>query len=83
MPGFSTFIFLISMLLGAVIGARAAGCLGLLHGLCIAVLYWLLLSAITLLWGLVPFDWPHLALRFVFALIAGAIGGIIGIGLAD
>ena len=83
LPGFSTFIFLISMFLGAVIGSRAAGCMGLLHGVSISMLYWLLILVISLIWGLESLVFLQVLKRLAFTLAAGIAGGIIGIGLAE
>ena len=83
LPGFSTFIFLVSMLLGAVIGSRAAGCMGLVHGVSIAMLYWLLILIISLIWGLESLAFLQILKRFALTLAAGIVGGIIGIGLSD
>ena len=83
LPGFSTFIFLISMFLGAVIGARAAGCMGLVHGVSISMLYWLLILIISLVWGLESFVFLQILKKLALTLAAGITGGTIGIGLAE
>ena len=83
LPVFAIFIFLISVFLGAVISARAAGCLGLFHGLTVAVLYWLLLLLITQIGGLGAFTFLAVLKRLALTLGAGLLGGIIGIGLTE
>ncbi len=83
LSGFSAFIFVVSMFLGAVIGARAAGGMGLIHGLAVTLLYWALLFIISLIWGLEPFSFLHMLKRFVLSLATGIVGGIIGIGLSQ
>jgi len=79
---YSTFIFFISMLVGSTIGARAAGNKGLLHGLSITLLYWILTLIIGIIWNPEALTMIFLAKRLGFTLAAGVLGGIIGIGLA-
>lgn len=83
LAGFSTFIFFFSMLGGASIGAWAAGSKGLLHGLIIAITYWLFTLIIGLMWSPDVFTFWLIAKRLGFSLISGALGGIIGIGLSN
>ena len=83
LSSFSTFIFFISMFLGATIGARTAGSKGLIHGLYISISYFVLLIIIGLIWDPSGFSLFNLGKKFVFSFIAGALGGIIGIGLAS
>lgn len=79
---YSTFIFFISMLSGSAIGAKAAGSKGLLHGLSISLLYWILTLLIGIIWNPEALTLIFLAKRLAFTLGAGVFGGIIGIGLA-
>jgi putative membrane protein (TIGR04086 family) len=83
LTSFSTFIFFVSMFLGATIGARAAGSKGLIHGLAISFTYFVLLIIIGLVWNPAGFSLYVLGKKFAFSFAAGALGGIIGIGLAS
>lgn len=82
MSGFSTFIFFLSMLLGAAIGAFAAGSKGLMHGLSICLAYWVLTLIVGLLWSPDVFTFSLICKRLGFTLLSGILGGIIGIGLS-
>jgi putative membrane protein (TIGR04086 family) len=76
---FSTFIFFISILFGSIIGAYSAGCKGLLHALSVSILFLLLI----LLLGVIGITGhTHIFARIGFALLAGILGGFIGIGLS-
>jgi len=79
---FSTFIFFISMFIGATIGARCAGCKGLLHGLSISLVYLILIVAIGLIWSPETFSAGLLLKRAAYSLASGLLGGIVGIGLS-
>ncbi len=83
LSSFSTFIFFVSMFLGATIGARAAGAKGLIHGLAISLTYFLLLIIIGLVWNPAGLSFYLLSKKLAFSFAAGALGGIIGIGLAS
>lgn len=82
LTSFATFIFFISMLLGATISARYAKCKGLYHGLAVSLAYLILTIAIGLIWIPEVFTWGLILKRTAFTIISGALGGIIGIGLA-
>lgn len=79
---YSTFIFFLSMLFGATIGARTAGNKGLLHGLSITLLYWIITVIIGVIWNSESLTLLFIAKRFGLCLLAGVLGGIIGIGLS-
>ena len=79
---FSTFIFFISMFLGATIGARFAGCKGLLHGLSVSLVYLILIVAIGLIWNPDTFTAGLILKRTAYSLVSGLLGGIVGIGLS-
>ena len=80
---FSTFIFFISMFLGATIGARSAGYKGLLHGLSVSLIYLVFIVAIGLIWSPESFSAGLLLKRIAYSLVSGVLGGIIGIGLSS
>lgn len=82
LPNFSTFIFFICMLLGATIGARSAGCKGLIHGLAVSTLYLVLILIIGLIWSPETFTLAYFLKRISYSLLAGILGGFIGVGLA-
>ncbi len=83
LAGLATFIFFISMLLGASIGARAAGNKGLLHGLAVCLSYWVLTLLVGLCWSPDIFTLYLIFKRLGFAVLSGVLGGIIGIGLSN
>lgn len=82
LPEFSTFIFFISMLLGATIGARSAGKKGLLHGLSVSTVYLILLLLIGLIFIPDAISISYLLKRVGYSLLSGILGGFIGIGLS-
>lgn len=82
MPNFASFIFFISMLTGAVIGARSAGCKGLFHGLSVTLIYLAIIFVIGLISNPDTFTFLHIIKRVGYALVSGVLGGFIGIGLA-
>lgn len=72
-------IFAVSILFGALIAARAAGTKGLYYGAAVGlgvVLIIMLISAVMLP---NPFSWTGIALKTLYALASGIIGGIIGV----
>lgn len=79
---FSTFIFFISMFLGATIGARIAGSKGLFHGLSVSMVYLILIVVTGLLWSPDTFTAGLVLKRTAYALVSGLLGGIVGIGLS-
>lgn len=81
LPGLSTLIFFISMLLGSTIAARAAGRRGLIYGTATSISYFLL----TLAFG-IAVDHSIFTLAFFFkklslTAVSGILGGIIGVGM--
>lgn len=83
LDSYGTFIFFISMLIGSVIGARSAGCKGIWHGLSITLLFFVLSLIIGLIISSASLTIGFVLKRFIAAVVAGILGGIIGIGLAD
>lgn len=83
LSSYSSFIFFISMFIGATIGARAAGRKGLIHGLLITLFYWLITLIIGLIWNPEAFSALFILKRLGYTLAAGILGGIIGIGLSS
>lgn len=82
LDSYAIFIFFISMLIGSTIGARSAGSKGLWHGLSITLLYFVLTLFIGLIWSIESLSLIFLAKRIAAAIVAGILGGIIGIGLS-
>ncbi len=77
----STLILLasaLSVFLGAIILSKNIESRGLLNGLLLAILYFLVLFAVSSLSGAVAIDRSNL-LRFISVLAAGMLGGILGI----
>ncbi len=82
LSSYALFIIFISMLTGATMGAKTAGNKGLWHGLSITLGYWLLTVIIALFWNLENLTFLFLLKRLCFAVAAGVLGGIIGIGFS-
>ena len=77
----STLILLVSALsvfLGAIILSKNIASRGLLNGLLLAILYFLVLFAVSSLSGDVAIDRNNI-LRFISVLAGGMLGGILGI----
>lgn len=81
LPSFATLIFFLSILLGSTICAKHAGNRGLFHGLLVGAFYLIFSLILSLLISTNPFSWFLLAKKIAYTFIAGALGGIIGIGL--
>lgn len=82
LDNFSAFIFFISMLIGSLLAAYAAGSKGLLHGLAVSGLYLLVILAMGIISDPASFTFLMVLKRAGLALLSGALGGFIGIGLA-
>jgi len=82
LPATSVALFYMSILVGSFLAARDAGSRGLLHGVVVAVLFMLL----GLLLAGLFFDFKtaagNLLLRGGLSGIAGAVGGVLGVGLS-
>lgn len=82
-PAFATLIFFMSILIGSIVSAKSAGSKGLIHGLSIGIIY----LAISLVLGLIfinnPFNWLVFLKKIAYTFLAGAIGGVVGIGLIE
>jgi len=83
LPSFATLIFFLSILLGSTISAKHAGNRGLIHGLLVGILYFSFSIILSLLISTDPFSWFLFAKKIAYTFIGGALGGIIGIGLAN
>ncbi|RKO67198.1 TIGR04086 family membrane protein [Desulfofundulus salinus] len=83
LPWFAAGLFFFSVLVGAWSAASRAGNRGLLHGLGVAVLFFLvswLLATTVLPSQVMPVS---LFQKLILALVAGALGGILGVGFSD
>ncbi|KJS10843.1 MAG: hypothetical protein VR67_16225 [Peptococcaceae bacterium BRH_c8a] len=82
LPATSVALFYVSILIGSFLAAREAGSRGLLHGIVVAILFMLL----GLLLAGLFFDFKtaagNLLLRGGLSGIAGAVGGVLGVGLS-
>lgn len=83
LPAFATLIFFLSILLGSTICAKQAGNRGLIHGLIVAFIYLFLSLILSVLISSDPFSWVMFAKKIAYTILAGALGGIIGIGLTN
>ncbi|AEG15012.1 hypothetical protein Desku_1429 [Desulfofundulus kuznetsovii DSM 6115] len=83
LPWFAAGLFFFSVLVGACSAASRAGNRGLFHGLGVAVLFFLvswLLATTVLPSQVMPVS---LLQKLILALVAGALGGILGVGFSD
>jgi len=83
LPSFATLIFFLSILLGSTICARHAGHKGLFHGLWVALIYFLISLILSVFFSAGPFSWAVFAKKIAYTILAGVLGGIIGIGLTN
>ncbi|HHZ16625.1 MAG TPA: TIGR04086 family membrane protein [Peptococcaceae bacterium] len=83
LSGFATFIFFVSMFIGATMAAYSAQGKGLLYGLAVSMSYFLL----TIIGGLILdssiFTLAFVVKRLGLTACAGVLGGIIGVGLVS
>ncbi|MBF7083319.1 TIGR04086 family membrane protein [Desulfallas sp. Bu1-1] len=82
LPVTATSLFYLSIFLGSVFAAREAGCKGLLHGIAVALLFivlGLLIAKAFLHMGVTSI---MLLQKGFFSLMAGAVGGVLGVGLS-
>ncbi|MDD2400820.1 MAG: TIGR04086 family membrane protein [Clostridia bacterium] len=83
LPSLSTFVYFISMFFGATLAARTAGRKGVIYGIIVSFLYFLIILFICLF---VDHSLITLALFFkklAIATISGVLGGIIGVGMSS
>jgi len=82
LPATSVALFYLSILIGSFLAARDAGSRGLLHGVVVAILFMLLGLMLAGLF----FDFKtaagNLLLRGSLSSIAGAVGGVLGVGIS-
>ncbi len=82
LPATATVLFFTSIVIGSFIAARVAGVKGLLHGVVVAVLFLLLGWLI----AVVFFDFKAVAGNMFakggLSLLAGAAGGVLGVGFS-
>lgn len=82
MPVTATLLFYLSLLAGSFMAARDAGSRGLVHGCAVAVLFVLLgwlLAGLFFKLDAVP---GSLLLKGGLSILAGAVGGVLGVGLS-
>lgn len=82
LPVTSVILFYLSIIIGSFLAARDAGARGLLHGVVVAIVFMLL----GLLLAGLFFDFKatagNMLLRSGLSGIAGAVGGVLGVGLS-
>ncbi len=83
LPWFAAGLFFFSVLVGAWSAASRAGKRGLFHGLGVAALFFILswLLATTILPSQVML--VSMLQKLILALVAGALGGVLGVGSSD
>lgn len=62
---------------GAYIAAKSAGSGGFMHGLCLGLVILIVILVFTLIWGSIV--WGILAQKAGLTLVAGILGGILGV----
>jgi len=82
LPGLSVALFYLSILVGSFWAARDAGSRGLLHGVLVALLIVLLGLLLTGLFFDFQAATENLLLRSGLSGFAGAMGGVLGVGLS-
>ncbi|SHF50290.1 putative membrane protein, TIGR04086 family [Desulfofundulus australicus DSM 11792] len=83
LPWFAAGLFFLSILIGACSAASRAGNRGLFHGLGVALLFFIiswLLASILFPSPILPVS---LIQKLILAIVAGALGGILGVGFSD
>lgn len=83
LPSFAALIFFLSILFGGTIAARSAGNNGLLNGIAVGIVYLIISVAINTISSPVSLGLVAFFKKLAYSLVAGALGGIIGVGLAD
>ena len=81
LSGLTSLITLAGVGVGGVISGRLAGGQGLLHGVMVGLIYVLLLTALTGLVIAQPLNWVVVFLHVLPLLLAGALGGALGVKL--
>ena len=81
LSGLISLITLAGVAAGGVISGRLAGGQGWLHGTMVGFVYVLLLTALTGMVSSQSLDWLVVFLHVLSLLLAGALGGILGVNL--
>lgn len=82
LPATSAVLFYLSIVIGSFMSARDAGARGLLHGVAVAVLFLLLGWLIAGLFFEFKATPGSLLLKGGLSVVAGAAGGVLGVGLS-
>lgn len=82
LPWSATVMLFISILFGGGTAAKNAGNKGLFHGAGVGILYFLLIWIIAAIFLPSQVAFFPLLLKLALALAGGALGGIVGVGLA-
>ena len=80
---FSKGILFISVLTGGCSVAKARGNKGLVRGMSLGLMFFILMLIVTLLGSSSHISWQGFLYTLLACLIAGGIGGILGIGLSE
>lgn len=74
-------IFVVSVFFGGLTAARIAGVKGLYYGIAVGVGFILLILIVSAIMQSDPFDWLGIAAKAFYAIVAGGIGGVVGVAL--
>lgn len=74
-------IFVFSVFIGGLTAARMAGTKGLYYGGAVGIGVVLVIIVVSAVMLPTPFSWLSIAEKTLYALVSGAIGGIVGVAL--
>lgn len=83
LPWVAAGVFALGVFVGGGLAAQMAGSRGLFHGLAVAVAFFVISWLITGLLLPAPVLFPGMLSKFLLCLIAGALGGILGVSMAE
>lgn len=82
LPITSLIILSVSAFVGGCVGAREAGIRGLLHGIIIGTVFFLLIAILALIIAPETLAIIHIIKKLLACVVAGALGGILGISMS-
>lgn len=82
LPVTASVLFYTSIFLGSILAAWGAGHKGLLHGITVTIIFIILSMIIAKLFLQMGTSFPIIAQKGLIAVLAGAVGGIIGVSLS-
>jgi putative membrane protein (TIGR04086 family) len=83
LPWVATGVFILGVFVGGGLAAQIAGSRGLFHGLAVAVSFFIISWLITGLLLPAPVLFPGILSKFLLCVMSGALGGILGVSMAE